>query len=362
MITIEDIKTAIKDENKILTPDCELSYDAFKYLKKEAKITQRRALFVDGWQPRQKVHVVMVCSICGEEFRCELNKSSVVETSPRELNYGDTCEGILNRYTCGRKEVDDYLKTIKPHGVSLEKMQMCNACFRRINKQMNEEFKEFYENPLVWVNTHSSEKRSWQWDSIVKLYTYPVSFTNIPEGWKYCGVKFKKRYGFGLQTECAFDKDYENWHRIKDNTVVLQRNSTAKNIIQSILDSKPFDEQKPLGYRRMIEMTERMLDGIINNVDMSSLCEYVITEANKVLEITKTPPPPTKIFKFGKYKGYDVNRVIEIDRDYITWALEKIEGFVLGEEEMSHYLTGVWRRTDVEEVPNETTVATINEA
>ena len=90
---------------------------------------------------------------------------------------------------------------------------MCQECCDSLQDEEEQVFEEFYNDPLFWVNTHSPEQCSWQWDKIVNLYAYPEDFSNRPEGWKYCGVKYKERYS-NFKVATMYESNYQNWKNV----------------------------------------------------------------------------------------------------------------------------------------------------
>lgn len=202
-------------------------------------------------------------------------------------------------------------------------------------------FEEFYNDPLFWVNTHSPEQCSWQWDKIVNLYAYPEDFSNRPEGWKYCGVKYKERYS-NFKVATMYESNYQNWKNVQDRTIIHKKDSTAQEIIQQIIENKSFEKKRTQGFSRTLELAKKLLDGIINDVELKSLLDYVAIESAYILKISRKQLFPTKVFNFGKYKGYNIHEVIDADRDYITWALTNLDNFMLDEEAMKHYRGEAW--------------------
>lgn len=346
MITTEDIKEAIKNQKPIFHPDSKISYDAYKCLRKVTKLNMG-ILFSEfpPYNPKIKnsLCIVFTCPLCGKEFEFRFSKAKFISYIQTDFNYQDLCVTKYPQHTTGGKEFENYIKMYKPKNVSFSEFYMCQECCDTLQDEEEQVFEEFYNDPLSWVNTHSPEQCSWQWDRIVNLYAYPEDFSNKPEGWKYCGVRYEERYS-RYKMATMYEPNYENWKNVQDRTITPKKTSTAHEIIQEIIESKSFDQKKTQGFSRTLELAEKILDGIINDVELKSLLDHIATESVYILKILGNPLIPTKVFKFGKYKGHDVHEVIETDRNYITWALENIDSFMLDEEAMKHYRGEAWEK------------------
>lgn len=209
------------------------------------------------------------------------------------------------------------------------------------NDIVEKEIEEFYSNPLKWVNTNTPDVPSWQWKKIVKLYTYPIGFKNIPEGYKYCGVKYKKRGS--IYEEEIFDENYLNWKTIKEKTIVEKKISSVHELLNSLLGDLRYSDTTPVAHKKAIKIVELMLEGLVSNADLPSLLKHVSRESNRILDSIKRNSNPSRVFSFGKYKGMTIHEVIEIDPEYIYWALNVVEGFTLTDDEKVHYNGEEWK-------------------
>ncbi len=344
MVTVEEIQEAIKNRKPIFYPNNRISYDAYKFLRKVTKAD--RDILLSEFPPfdpqkRYSLFIVFTCPLCGKEFEISFSKAKFISFIRTDFNYQDLCETKYPQHTAGCAEFENYIKMYKPKGISFSKFYMCQECCDSLQDEEEQVFEEFYNDPLFWVNTHSPEQCSWQWDKIVNLYAYPEDFSNRPEGWKYCGVKYKERYS-NFKVATMYESNYQNWKNVQDRTIIHKKDSTAQEIIQQIIENKSFEKKRTQGFSRTLELAKKLLDGIINDVELKSLLDYVAIESAYILKISRKQLFPTKVFNFGKYKGYNIHEVIDADRDYITWALTNLDNFMLDEEAMKHYRGEAW--------------------
>ena len=170
---------------------------------------------------------------------------------------------------------------------------ICNDCIRSLRKNINDKYDEFYSDPLLWVNTHSTEKHSWQWDKIVKLYTYPIGYENHPQEYIYCGVRIKDR---DLRsTTDYFDSDYYNWKTIREKTVVEKRLTTTREILNELLGNIKNTDEQPAAQKKAIKIAEVFIEGLASNTDLPSIMEYVSKETARLLEKIKKNSTPSRI-------------------------------------------------------------------
>lgn len=341
MITIENIKTAIENQQALLKDGDEMSYETLLFFQEQSG-KNKKILFEDFRTEEKRspvFHVRCTCPVCGEEFTFCMTKTKFTESKRWGISLFTYFNGISPHGIEG-SEFKDYLKSKIKENNPLP----CIKCCNNLKKELDDVKSEFYDHPLIWINTHNPDEGGWQWRECTKLIKYPSNFKNIPEGFIYCGVHYRDRYNHIIRS--SFDANYIQWKEIKEKTTIERNPSSVKQFVEDVLRTHPLIDDPYNSRKKSVEIAENFLDGLLSGTDLSVLLDYVGTEIGKIQKRISVPPVPTHVFKFGKYKGYDVHRIIEIDRDYITWALEKVEDFIMSEEEWKHYRGEEWHRLE----------------
>ena len=342
MIEIKDIQEALKEKKSLFYAGAEINQETYEFLCSQT-IENIEMLFEDmpPSHPKRPSHLLIhfKCQRCFSPMTISLTKSQFKLCKCG--GFPALMEKFCNLRTSEESEIIHSLNFLDiEKGVTTLK-GICNDCIRSLRKNINDKYDEFYSDPLLWVNTHSTEKHSWQWEKIVKLYTYPIGYENHPQGYMYCGVRVKDR---DLKsTTDYFDSDYYNWKTIREKTVVERRLTTTREILNELLGNIKNTDEQPASQKKAIKIAEVFIEGLASNTDLSSIMEYVSKETARLLEKIKKNSTPSRILNFGKYKGMPIHTVIEIDPEYIYWALTVVEGFCLTEDELAHFNGEEWK-------------------
>lgn len=353
MIEKQDIKKAVKDRRPIFYEGAEVSLSAFEYLR---TLTGKsfNVLFEDfpkaTAQHKPEITVSYCCPICQKKQSFDITKGKIQKTYSYDTDV--LCRSKKDTRSMYENEIYEIFRQKDPTLRLTTLAQVCDECLRNANNQVEKEKNEFYANPLEWVNTHSPEVYAWQWNKVVSLYTYPIGYSNIPEGNIYCGVKYRMM-GTILQKE-AYDENYLNWKKIKERTVVERKISTVHELMDELLGDRRYDDTTPVVYRKAVNIAEVLLEGLASGADLAAVLKHVEKESGRILVNIRRNANPTRTFNFGKYKGMTIHEVIEIDAEYIHWALNVVEGFTLTDDEKAHYNGEPWQKEPIpEEEPNE---------
>lgn len=341
MIEKKDIQEAIEKRKSLFFPGAEISQETYEFLCQQT-VENIEMLFADmpKTKPKEPSHLYVhfKCQRCFSPMTVKLTKKqfrtcfnggfpSLIDRYTN-LRYGEEAEIVYSLNLLGIEKGVTNLKGV------------CDDCIRSFRKKIEGKFGEFYNRPLVWVNTNSPDKHSWQWNRVVKLYAYPLGYENRPEGWKYCGVRIKDRDS--KSTTDYFDSDYYNWKTIKEKTVVEKRLTTTREVLNELLGNIKNSDETPAAHKKAMSIAEILIEGLSSDTDLTSILEYVSRESSRLLEKIKKNSSPDRILNFGKYKGMSVHNVIEIDPEYIYWALTVVEGFTLTDDEKAHYNGEDW--------------------
>lgn len=342
MIEVKDIQKSIEERKSLFYAGAEINQEAYDFLCRQTP-ENIEMLFADmpPTKPKEPSHLYIhfECQRCFSPMTIGISKNQFKlcrcggfpTLLERHSNIRPSDEsGII--YALSFLDIEKGVKNLK--GV-------CDDCIRSLRRQINDKYGEFYNDPLLWVNTHNSEKHSWQWDKVEKLFAYPHGYDKQPAGWKYCGVRIKSRDS--KETTDYVDSDYYNWKNIMDKTVVEKRLKTTREILNELLGNINKTEETPAAFKKAISIAEVFIEGLASNINLSSLMEYLSKESGQLLENIKKKSSPSRTFNFGKYKGMSIHAVIEIDPEYIYWALSVVEGFTLTIDEQAHYNGEEWK-------------------
>ena len=341
MVNIISITKAIEERKPLFYPGAEIDKEAYEFLCKQTA-ENIDMLFADMPPTKTKkpsyLHVHFKCQRCLGPMTVKLTKSQFKQCRTGGLSV------LMERYCEIRaneeREIIHDLSFLNIEKGVKNLKGVCNDCIRSLKKKINDKYGEFYNDPLLWVNTHNPENHCWQWNRVVKLYAYPLGYEKRPDGWKYCGVRIKNMDSRGMTD--YMDTDYYNWKTIKDKTVVEKRLTSTREILNELLGDLKKADEIPAALKKAINIAEVFIEGLASKTDLSSLIEYVSKESSRLMEKMKKNSSPSRILNFGKYKGMSIHAVIEIDPEYIYWALTVVEGFSLTDDELAHYNGEEW--------------------
>lgn len=338
MIEINNIITAIQQQEALFYDGAVMSYDACEFLLlQNGKVFDLLFSSFPKWNSQHKPHACICCKcqVCDEPYHINVTKTNLKKSNMQLLNYK-----ALELSNMQENEIYNLIRIINPEHNLLHLSQVCKGCVMNFYKTLKAEADDFYKNPLIWVNTHTPNKHPWHWDRVIKLYAYPYGFDNQPEGWKYCGVRYKRLDSKSVSD--MFETNYYNWKTINENTRVEWTFSSVHEAIRNLMGDKMMSPSMSLAHKRTLALAEQMLEALKSDADIQPILKLVAQETNKILDNYKKLSLTSRIFSFGKYKGMSIIDIIEIDPEYINWALHKIEGFYLTEEERALYNGEEW--------------------
>lgn len=338
--------------------DC-MSREAYWYFKKELP-RKIKMVLLDNLRAVKKrtigghVQVSEPCFSCGTDVTKTMSRTGLLENHSYEFHDSfcwkyellekdpDFRHRRRNESNIIERQIRSHVKAIGPKGADADKLCMCKDCYDKIKQYYLAEWERFYADPVTWINTHSPSDDSWQWEMVLKQYMYPEEYAQVPEGWKYCGAKIR---GLDGNVKEYYEQGYCKYRDFERNTIRLRRRSEVRDYVRDKAMSCNFADDAQETREKAFRIAEDFLACLCEGSDLRQLLDYVASETGKLWkELDGEQPKAINRFKFGKYKGYPVHFVIDVDKDYIDWAMRSVDGFSLSDDEWLHYNGKEWKR------------------
>ena len=341
MIEIDDIKKAIEENSILFYDGSEISLNAFKYLL-EQKGTVIDSLFYKSEKKYTEIVYIFfwwTCPSCHQNYKIYSTRTKIKNN--RKLGIKSFTHQEHNLGHWEELDLKSYLQSTLSKEKRITLDQICSECVSNLKNKMNKDIEDFFNNPLKWINTHTSDLNAWPWKKVSKLFTYPPDYEHKPEGWKYCGLRYLTKDS--RQLKDMMDADYEKWRAIKEKTRPVSNVSSVHIGLKNTFGDKLYSTRASIAKKKIIGIVEDTLEGLLNGTSLPSILRHIISESTNILNKYDKFSSSSHILTFGKYKGYTVHDVIARDPEYICWALDTIEGFALDDNEWAHYLGKPWK-------------------
>ena len=362
IITIEDVKEAVEIGKPLFHDGDVVSHEVYSYLVCNVSATAKKTLFSELSQYKVgsgsgKLKVITKCLLCGKEEEHYLTRTGF---NGSEANFVLSYEKRIHEKLFGwhlhsNKELGDDIKRCLDYNIERRRIEnllpiVCEDCYNKAADTYKKDWDDFYDDPLEWVNTHEPNEQSWKWDKVEKLYLYPKDYTDVKEGYKFCGV----RYIINNRSVEMYEAKFDQYRKYKSKIVQMERCMPIKEyVFNKQKECNIPDDINDSRYKSFV-LAEEFLNGLCNEADLGYLINYVADKisilADQVGAIEKSK---CNRFAFGKYKGYPVHLVIDLDRQYIDWLLNNNPTFHLRRDELLHYQGLEWHDMDEQKPEND---------